>query len=171
MEADTPLMALPLPHGPEPSPVEQSLRTLLDAFPGVVWTTDAELRWTAIFGSDLATLGIAAEDVLGQRVPDFLGTDRMTQPAVDAHVRAVAGETASYENVFGGQLRQGYVQPLRSETGEILGTVGMSVNATEAQLALRESEARTRAVIDAALDAVIMIDNAGQVLEFTPAAE
>src|SRR5437879_6457036 len=144
-------MALPLPHGPEPSPIEQSLRTLLDAFPGVVWTTDAELRWTAIFGSDLAALGIAAEDVLGRRVPDFLGTDRMTEPSIEAHLRAVAGESATYENVFGGQLRQGYVQPLRSETGEIVGTVGMSVNATESELAVRESEARPRAVVNAAL--------------------
>src|SRR5438552_14077489 len=114
MEADTPLMALPLPHGPEPSPVEQSLRTLLDAFPGVVWTTDADLRWTAIFGSDLAALGIAAEDVVGRKLPEFLGSDRMSNSAIDAHIRAVAGETASYENVFGGQLRQGYVQPLLS---------------------------------------------------------
>jgi PAS domain S-box-containing protein len=154
-----------------PSSVGESLRTLLDSFPGVVWTTDAELRWTAIFGSDLARLGFAAEDVLGRTLPDFLGTDPMTEPAIEAHVRALAGETASYENVFGGQLRQGYVQPLRSETGEIIGTVGMSVNATGSQLATRQSEARTRAVINAALDAVVIIDSSGALLEFNPAAE
>ena len=47
----------------------------------------------------------------------------------------------------------------------------MSVNATDSQLAVRESEARTRAMIDAALDAVVMINSSGEVLEFNPAAE
>ena len=88
-------MASPLPNGPESSSAEESFRTLLDAFPGVVWTTDADLRWTAIFGSDLAALGIAAEDVVGRKLPEFLGSDRMSNSAIDAHIRAVAGETAS----------------------------------------------------------------------------
>ena len=36
---------------------------------------------------------------------------------------------------------------------------------------LQDSEARARSVIDAALDAIITIDDAGQVIEFNPAAE
>ena len=91
----------------------ESLRTLLDAFPGIVWTTDADLRWTAIFGSDLGALGFVVDDIVGQEVEAFLGEDPMRGSAIDAHRRAVAGESAAYEIVFGGQLRQGYVQPLR----------------------------------------------------------
>src|SRR4051794_26969529 len=157
-------MAFPLPTGPEPSSVEESLRTLLEAFPGIVWTTDAELRWTAIFGADLGALGFAEQELLGRSVRDFLGGDPNREAAIEAHVRAVAGDSGTYEIIFGGQLRQGSVQPLRNGAGEIVGTVGLSVNASESQLAVRESEARTRAVINAALDAVVMIDGSGALL-------
>jgi PAS domain S-box-containing protein len=39
------------------------------------------------------------------------------------------------------------------------------------EAAVRESEARTRAMLDAALDGVISIDHEGKVIEFNPAAE
>ena len=41
----------------------------------------------------------------------------------------------------------------------------------QAEQALRETEARTRAVVEAALDAIITIDAAGTILEFNAAAE
>jgi PAS domain S-box-containing protein len=42
---------------------------------------------------------------------------------------------------------------------------------TPAEQALLESEARTRAILDAAVDAVITIDHEGRIVEFNPAAE
>ena len=41
----------------------------------------------------------------------------------------------------------------------------------QAELSVRESEARVRAVLESALDAVITIDENGRILEFNPAAE
>jgi PAS domain S-box-containing protein len=51
-----------------------------------------------------------------------------------------------------------------SQTGQFL-------ERRRAELAVRESEARTRAVIDSALECVISIDASGNVIEWNPAAE
>jgi PAS domain S-box-containing protein len=51
-----------------------------------------------------------------------------------------------------------------SQTGQFL-------ERRRAELAVRESETRTRAVIDAALECVISIDASGQITEWNPAAE
>ena len=49
--------------------------------------------------------------------------------------------------------------------------VGQYVDHRRTEAAVRESEARKRAMLEAALDAVITIDHRGEVIEFNPAAE
>jgi PAS domain S-box-containing protein len=64
--------------------------------------------------------------------------------------------------------------PIRGEKGETVGVVLIFRDVTEqrqAQLALRQSEARKTAILDTALDAIITIDHEGKVVEFNPAAE
>jgi PAS domain S-box-containing protein len=51
------------------------------------------------------------------------------------------------------------------------GQVGQFVERTQAEAAVRDSEARTRAIVQSALDSVIAIDAAGRITEFNPAAE
>ncbi len=46
-----------------------------------------------------------------------------------------------------------------------------TTNRKQAELRLRESEARKKAILDAALDCVIAIDHQGKIIEFNPAAE
>jgi len=64
--------------------------------------------------------------------------------------------------------------PIRGEKGETVGVVLIFRDVTEqrqAQLALRQSEARKTAIVDTALDCIITIDREGKVVEFNPAAE
>ncbi len=64
--------------------------------------------------------------------------------------------------------------PLRDSTGKTVGTFGISRDITEQKLAekaLQESEARKRAVFEAALDAIITLDEGGRIIEWNPAAE
>jgi PAS domain S-box-containing protein len=57
-------------------------------------------------------------------------------------------------------------------TMSVIGSqIGQFIERIEAEAALRESEARTRAILDAALDCVITMDARGRILEFNPAAE
>jgi PAS domain S-box-containing protein len=64
--------------------------------------------------------------------------------------------------------------PIRGEKGETVGVVLIFRDVTgqrQAQLALRQSEARKTAILDTALDCIITIDHEGKVVEFNPAAE
>ncbi|MCA9117596.1 MAG: PAS domain S-box protein, partial [Planctomycetaceae bacterium] len=64
--------------------------------------------------------------------------------------------------------------PVKDATGAIVGIQGMFWDVTDrrrAERALQESEARKRAVLDAALDCIVTIDSTGRVLEFNRAAE
>lgn len=53
----------------------------------------------------------------------------------------------------------------------VAGQLGLALARERARIALRESEARKAAVLEAALDAVITMDHRGRILEFNPAAE
>lgn len=64
--------------------------------------------------------------------------------------------------------------PLRGPAGQLVGFAKVTRNATarkRAEDALRASEAQNRAVLEAALDCIITIDDGGCVVEFNPAAE
>jgi PAS domain S-box-containing protein len=64
--------------------------------------------------------------------------------------------------------------PIRGNDGQTVGVVLIFRDVTEhrqAQIALRQSEARKTAMLDTALDAVITIDHEGKIVEFNPAAE
>jgi PAS domain S-box-containing protein len=77
--------------------------------------------------------------------------------------------------------RDGTERPIDDSAAPILGTSGETVGVVltfrdvteqrQAQVALRESEARKAAVLEAALDAIITINHEGKVMEFNPAAE
>ncbi len=112
--------------------MDRDLRQLLESFPGVIWVTDAEFH--------------------GSEDPDL--------PQVVAHRRALQGEGTSYRQAFGGQIREGRVEPRRDGAGAIVGVVGMSIDMTDleaAQAAVHHRDALVRAVVDFALDAVIII--------------
>ena len=122
-------------------------------------------------GADLERYGVRAEQVLGRTVREFFSDPNDELPVTKAHVRALSGHGGGYEQVVLNQPRRGYVEPLRDDGGDVIGTIGMSVSGVEPLKAVRESEALTRAVVDAARDAVVIINSSGRIIEFNPTAE
>ncbi|HXG35839.1 MAG TPA: PAS domain S-box protein, partial [Dehalococcoidia bacterium] len=63
---------------------------------------------------------------------------------------------------------------IKNRSGRPQKMIGVCMDITErkeSEIRLQESEARTRAMLESALDAIITIDGKGQILEFNPAAE
>ncbi|MBC7939981.1 MAG: PAS domain S-box protein [Chitinophagaceae bacterium] len=97
----------------------------------------------------------------------------------DAIARAAAGVSSRYDvqvRVADGKLAwiDFSLQPLRSESGEVINLVpsAMVIEARkQAEAALRGRELRVSGLIESAMDAVVSINAAQQILLFNPAAE
>jgi two-component system cell cycle sensor histidine kinase/response regulator CckA len=127
---------------------EARLRLAIEQVPAVLWTTDEELRFTSSLGAGLSGLGLAAGQVVGTSVAEFLGG---SSPALFHHSLALRGESASFDHEMAGRSFIAHVEPLRDAQGAVRGTVGIALDVTNqrrADQALRESEVRLRQVIN-----------------------
>jgi PAS domain S-box-containing protein len=128
---------------------ERHLRLVVDQMDAIVWTTDRELRFTTSFGSGLKGLGLRSEDVVGRSVLDFPESPDAVE--VSAHRRALAGESCTYPASYAGRLFQAHVEPLKDETGDVVGVIGVCFDISDQRRAeemLRESEARYRLLFE-----------------------
>ncbi|HET7568778.1 MAG TPA: PAS domain-containing protein [Gaiellaceae bacterium] len=117
-----------------------------------VWTTDEELRLTSLAGAALALLGVEdPELVLGRDLAEVIGaTTNGTDAIVDAHRRALAGESATFTEPWKKWAFDVHVEPLR-EGERIVGVGGIALDASKrfvAEKALVESEARFRTLVE-----------------------
>ena len=153
---------------------EHRLRLLVGQVPAVIWSTDRELRFTSSVGAGLAGLGLEPNEVVGQSVHAYFGTDDPEFPPIAAHRRAIGGESSSFDFAWQGRAFEAHVEPFLGTGTEIVGSVGIALDVTERKAAeedRRRSEVRKAAMLDTALDAVVSIDHEGRVTEFNAAAE
>jgi diguanylate cyclase (GGDEF)-like protein/PAS domain S-box-containing protein len=170
------------PEG-RPLPVAWDFRGLVERLPLIVYVDGADPASPSLYVSPQTTavLGHTPEDWASR--PDFFLT--IVHP--DDHARVVA-ETAHMiatgerlESEYRILRRDGSVAwvcdegvLVRDEAGNPLCVQGYILDITERkerEAALRRSDARTRSMLDAALDAVVSIDRDGAIVEFNPAAE
>jgi PAS domain S-box-containing protein len=125
--------------------------------------------------------GYAADEVLGQNVSVLMPAPH--QSGHDGYLRAYR-ETGE-RKVIGigrevlGRKKSGVTFPIDLSVGEVLedgkpifvGTLRDLTERKAAEKALRESSQRMRAVVETAVDGVILIDAFGNILMFNPACE
>ncbi|MCH7493572.1 PAS domain S-box protein [bacterium] len=58
---------------------EERLRLATGQVPAVLWTTDAELCFTSSMGAGLAALGLLPDEVVGQSLRDYFGTEECVE--------------------------------------------------------------------------------------------
>lgn len=145
------------------------LQLILDSTDDIIIMQDPEGKF--LYFNSVSRYGISEKETLGLSPYDFL--DRETAEQLVERVRNVAetGKSMSQETsfVWKGQTLwfSDSLSPVRDSNGTITAVITVSQNITErkrTEIALRESEATARALLNAPTDSVILIDNQGIIL-------
>jgi len=160
------------------------LGTTLDSIGDGVIATDTEGRVVRINPVAERLSGWPEKEAVGRRLEEvFHVVNEQTGLPVESPVTRVLreGTIAGLANQSVLIARDGTRRavadsgaPIRDGQGTLRGTVLVFRDQTEerrAERLLRESEARKGAILEAALDCIVTIDQAGVVREFNPAAE
>lgn len=111
--------------------VERRLRLLLDELPIILWATDRELRFTSSLGAGLAGIGLKSGELDGVTLYEHFNTSDPDFPAIAAHLKALAGQSAFYEHDSGESAYRVHVKPLRDRRAQIIGTIAAALDVTE----------------------------------------
>ena len=162
------------------------LGAVLDGIPARIALLDRDRRHRYVNQDYARFVGHAPQALLGRTVAEVLGAAAFATVR-SLGDRALAGETVSWDGWLpyaeGADLR--YVQctylPYRGAAGTVDGYLVFARDLTELEhgerqhfeqlAALQMSQALYAAITASALDCVIVIDEAGRVVEFNPAAE
>ncbi len=147
---------------------ERHLSFIASQMPGVVWTTDTELRFTSSMGAGLGDLGLEPNQVVGLGLAEFFGTSDPDFETIAHHRRALAGQTARFETVWAGRVYETHVEALRDHDGRVVGTIGVAFDVTtrqQAERALRGSERRYRELYERSLAGVFTTSPEGALLD------
>lgn len=107
------------------------IQFLLKRLPAVVWTTDQALKVTSLSGAGISRLRVEPERLIGQVLLEHFPAGH---PAVEAHRRALCGESSEYEADWLGRIYDVQVEPLRNGAGETIGAAGVGRDVTEHRL-------------------------------------
>jgi len=110
---------------------EDRVGVMSEQAPFILWTMDTDLHFTSSVGSGLRSIGLRPNEVTGQTLQEFAQSDDPDLPLIAAHRRALAGETARFEQEWEGRVFDVHVEPLRKKGGPILGVFGVALDVTE----------------------------------------
>ena len=158
---------------------ESDRRTLLEHLPVHVVQKDTQGKFTFVSRSFCDLVGQDYDQLIGRTDFDVFPEDAASKFVEDdRQVMESGGEFGDVERT---QLPDGtvsYMQvrkaPMLDADGEIIGVQGIFWDVTEEHTSRRELqriESLTHALINAALDAVLIVDSDGHVLEANPASE
>jgi len=154
------------------------LRALIQAIPDLVWLKDTQgvylscnARFEQFFGApESAIVGKTDYDFVDKAHADLFRQN--DQAAMDHGGPCRNEEWVTFASDGHSELLETTKTPLRDAAGHIIGVVGIGHDITERhrnQVALAESEARFRSVVELSLDAVVL-HRRGKLLFANPAA-
>lgn len=114
---------------------ESRLRMLTEKMPAVLWTTDIDLRVTSFLGAGLEGLQSKPGQAVGMTLYEYFQTNDKDFTTISAHLRALQGETVSYELVWMGRTLHSHVESLHDIGGRIIGCINVALDITERHLA------------------------------------
>jgi two-component system, cell cycle sensor histidine kinase and response regulator CckA len=158
------------PEKPEPSRCAalNSLVSLLQKIPALVWATDLESRFTALTGAGLQPLGISPAECAGQPIDVLFPCPNGHQKPLEAHRLAFQGQGSSFQVAVQDHDMEAHVEPLLGPGGSVVGAIGVALDGTGravAERALRLSEQSYRLLIEEAPYAICRATLSGQILQ------
>jgi PAS domain S-box-containing protein len=150
---------------------ERRLRLMLEQMPAILWTTDADLRFTRTVGAALASLGKRPDEIAGLTLQQFLETEDPQDATIVAHHRALAGAAVDYDYDWAGRRFRCHVEPLRDDSSTAIGVIGVLQDISEraqAEERLRTSEALFRAVVENGAEAISLWRADGTCIYLSP---
>lgn len=111
---------------------------------------------------------------MGMPVKTFLEKWDSKKIGLEAHQKALQGESMNYEIELYDRIWTAHVEPFRDEEGSIIGVLGMAYDITERknqEIALMIEKERLLVTLRSIGDAVITTDNSGKVTLLNPVAE
>ncbi len=140
---------------------QRLLESLMENAPLFLYSVDADEKFTLATGNVLPAIGFSPTEILGQAASEIMPQDSVS---IEGMRRALQGETMQQELEFAGRWLKMWRQPIRDESGEINGMIGIGMDITQqhrAQIALQNSEARYRQVADSLQDVLFQTDANG----------
>jgi PAS domain S-box-containing protein len=93
------------------------------------WLVDRDLRILRTGGAVMEVLGYAPDTYVGQTLYDVAKEDPAARSSIDAHLKALRGETVTYTSEYRNKLLTNTIAPYRVD-GEIMGVIGTNVDVT-----------------------------------------
>lgn len=144
------------------------LRLITSQVPAFLWVTDEHLRVTYSTGAGHRRTGTTPAQFIGMTIYEINQTDDESDVNVAAHLHALRDESSKYEVEWMGKTLETYVKALRDGDGNIIGTIGLSIDITEhkaVEESLRESRELFRSAFDHAAIGMALVSTAGQFLQ------
>ncbi len=110
---------------------EAKLRFVLEQLPDIVWTADAELRYTSASGMRWRARGVDPADLVGAIVGTGLCDAAGQEAILSAHRRALAGGPVQFEARHGSIAYQGHVESVLDASSGGVGLIGLAVDVSE----------------------------------------
>ena len=156
------------------------LHTLMESLPDSIYFKDRESRFIRVSRALATRFGLQdTAEVIGKSDADFFSSEHAQQARQDELDLMESGQPV-LEKDEKETWPDGHVTwasssklPLRDRDGTMIGTFGVSRDITEQKLtlqALRDSEFRTRMIVETALDAFVAIDPEGTIIDWNAQA-
>jgi PAS domain S-box-containing protein len=158
--------------------VERRYREIVEQAADIIYTRSMDGRIRSINQAGARFFGRPAFELIGQPLSDLIGPEAAARDIAEMN-QVKSLEPIRFKDCLRnalGELRylEGIVTIERDARGDALSVRGVVRDVTDQQLtekALRDSEARYRALADTASDAIMTIDETGKILFTNPAAK
>lgn len=109
----------------------ESLQLIFDNVGSIIWTVDKNLRFTSSYGSGLSKLNLKHNEIVGKTLYEYFNTKDDTYLPIAFHLKALNGNSVSFEMEWGGNIYHCNLQPTKDKTGKVISIIGVAVDITE----------------------------------------